>query len=133
MALPRRDLLAGRRPARPIMAPIGGYGVKATHHLYANRIRHRSGPIAFTAGQLLRVRFPCKHIGPGRRAAIPGPIRTMPATVSAIDVPTAVDLAVEPCGVTATSNCQTMADDATQTYLSGAEFAMELWTRETVP
>ncbi|MHB8635593.1 MAG: hypothetical protein ACYC96_03875 [Fimbriimonadaceae bacterium] len=120
-------------PPAVIMAPVGGYGIKVrtaySHTGYATE----AGPIAYTAGRVLRVRFPCKTIGPGRAIAIPGPIRTMPATVSAIDVPSVVDLAVEAMRGDRDPACQAMADDATQTYLSGADFAMELWTRETVP
>jgi len=120
-------------PPALLLAPTGGYGVKLRtpyeHSGYVTEL----GPISFTMGRVLRVRFPCKRMGPGRAITIPGPARTMPATVSAIDIPTIVDLAVEAMRGDRDPSCQSMADEATQSYLSSAEFAMELWTRETVP
>ena len=120
-------------PPALILAPLGGYGVKLRTGYTPTGYATEAGPVIFTEGQVLRVRFPCKHIGPGRAIAIPGAVRTMPATIAAIDVPSVVDLAVEAMRGDRDQACQTMADDATQTYLSGADFAMELWTRETVP
>lgn len=120
-------------PPALLLAPLGGYGVKmrtaAVHSGYASE----DGPIAFTEGKVLRVRFPCKHIGPGRAVTLEGPLRTMPGSVAAIDIPSIVDLAVEAMRADHDPGCQAMADEATQTYLAGADFAMELWTRETVP
>jgi hypothetical protein len=119
-------------PPAVISAPIGGYPLELDSGYEPLGGATENGPLWESKGNSLRIKFPCRRIGPGRPISLVGDARVMPGTVSAIDAPSIVDLAIEALRGDRDPACLPLAQDAEQTYLSGAEFSMELWTHATV-
>jgi hypothetical protein len=119
-------------PPAVALAPLGGYGVKLRTGYENTGYTTEAGPILRSTGKVLKVRFPCKHLAPGRAISLASEARPVPGTVSAIDIPSIADLAIEAMRGDRDPGCQAIADDATQTFLSGADFAMEVWSKATV-
>jgi len=76
-------------------APIGGYPLKLGTNLTATGIELPAGPIFTCPSKELKVRFPIKRIPTGRGLGIGTPELPPLGTVSALDVPSVAELALE--------------------------------------
>ena len=119
-------------PGAVAFASTGGYPIELNSGYRPTGAVTEEGPVLAMIGNKLKVRFPCKRVGPGRGIAFEDSSRIRPGTVAAIDAPSVINLALEAARGDRDPTTVAMAQDATQTFLSGAEFAMEIWSGQTV-
>lgn len=120
-------------PPAAVLGPLGGYGPKLTGELVRRPALNDEGPVHVLKGTELSLRFPCRRIPAGRALAIGRPSWDPPATVSAIDAPSVVELALALFSSWSDTAAQASGQEALAAFLSEAAFEPEPHTKAPMP
>lgn len=120
-------------PPAAILGPLGGYGPKLTGELVRRPALNDEGPVHALKGTELALRFPCRRIPAGRALGVGKPAWEPPATVSAIDAPSVVELALALFSSWSDKAAQASGQEALAAFLSDAAFEPEPHTKAPMP
>lgn len=120
-------------PSGAHLAALGGYAVRVLSPVRATNLWDDSGPLMATKERTLTLRFPARRIPTGRSIAT-GPRDAPPiATVSAIDIPSVTELALENLLASRDRQTRRTAETAVAEYLEQATYHEEPWTGQKLP
>jgi len=120
-------------PRAATLAPLGNYPLKVLSPTRKYSYTVDKGPLEACSGNELKIRFPVRRMPYGRGLAI-GKIADNPiGTVSALDAPSVVELALETLSSGRDTETRKAAEQAVTEYLSQAAYAKEPWTDQQLP
>ncbi len=120
-------------PPAAVLSGLGGYGPKITGELVRRPALNDEGPVHALQGTELLLRFPCRRIPAGRALGVGKPAWEPPATVSAIDGPSIVELALGLFSSWSDRPAQASGEEALGAFLSEAVFEPEPHTEAPMP
>lgn len=119
-------------PPPIILAPLGSYPLKLGSTLNKSQFRTEFGSGYWTPDGILKVRYPVREVPPGRAIAFAQPSRALPGTVSYIDPPSIVDLAIEAIRGDRDPATIAQADELEQHFLEETKGTLEPITQQQV-
>lgn len=120
-------------PDPVLLASLGGYPIKVTGATKSLRIRDEIGPVVVALEKAVSIRFPVRRIPTGRAVAVGEADWVAPATVSPIDVPSVVELALANLGCRRDSAAKALAEATLDEYLRQAAFEAEPNSGQQLP
>lgn len=129
----RFDAPGALLPIPLLLAPLGGYPLRATGEQRRLQIRDAYGPVTVAASNQIAVRFPVRRVPTGRCLAIGDAVWSPPATVSTIDAPSIVELAIANLGSQRDPSAKATAESALDDFLRTTAYQEEPATRQSLP
>lgn len=120
-------------PQAASLAPLGGYPLRVLSNIARFTYPLDAGPTDTCQGSELRVRFPVRRVPSGRGIAIGGDLGAPNGTVSPIDVPSVVELALETLTSTRDDQTRHLGESTVTEYLSQAAYTKEPSTDQLLP
>lgn len=120
-------------PLAVSMAALGGYPLKVLSPIRRVAFTLDQAPIDVCTERELSVRFPIRRVPNGRGLALNATLSEPLGTISPIDIPSVVELALET--MTSTRDVQTrkVAEQTIAEYLGQATYVKEPWSDQTLP
>ncbi len=115
------------------MALVGGYPIELLSNVVEEGTATELGPATLLEGSELKVRFPVRRSPPGRSMSLGTLVSPGPATVSPIDVPSIVSLALQDLAAEQDQQGLLASRDALSEYLARADYWPEPFTRQSLP
>lgn len=120
-------------PIGAALASVGGYPVKVQSKIRRLSEWNDEGPIAVAEEPTLKIRFPLRRVPLGRSLTT-GKRQIAPlGTVSAIDIPSVTELALENLLADRDLNTFKIAESTLESYLSESTYVEEPVTRQQLP
>lgn len=120
-------------PQAASLASLGGYPIRIMSNVARLNYPLDLGPTEICQSNELRVRFPIRRIPAGRGLAIGGELGAPNGTVSPIDVPSVVELALETLTSTRDDQTRHLGETTVAEYLSQAAYSKEPSTDQLLP
>ena len=120
-------------PIGAALASVGGYQVKIQSKIRRLDDWNEEGPVAVCEDTFLKIRFPVRRIPLGRSLAIGKRAMAPIGTVSPIDIPSVIELALENLLADRDIGTLKAADAALSTYLADAQYVSEPYTGQQLP
>lgn len=120
-------------PPAVILAPLGGYPLKLQTRVRSLSGGNDEGPLVVSSDAQLSVRFPVRRVPTGRGVGI-GALSGSPiGTVSPIDLPSVVELALQNMACTRDGLSRQSAEDALGAFLTEADYRVEPYSQQQLP
>jgi hypothetical protein len=120
-------------PIGAALASVGGYAVKVQSKIRRLSEWDEEGPIAVCEEPVLKIRFPIKRVPLGRSIAVGKRVVEPIGTVSPIDIPSVVELAMENLLSSRDLATLKIGEEALADYLSDAAYTSEPHTGQKLP
>jgi len=120
-------------PEPAVLANLGNYRLSIKTPIRKLPIWTEDGPVSVVTGNELIIRFPIKRIPSGRAVGVGiEPIDPI-ATVSPIDIPSVVELALDSLVSERDTLTRKSALEASNEFIGQANFSLEPWTQQQLP
>ena len=120
-------------PEPAVLANLGNYRISIKTPTRKLPLWTEDGPISVVVGTSLIIRFPIKRIPSGRAISLGAEPNDAIGTVSPIDITSVVDLALDSMVAGRDTLTRKSAEEASNEFVSQANFAMEPWTQQQLP
>ncbi|MCO5298294.1 MAG: hypothetical protein M9921_15710 [Fimbriimonadaceae bacterium] len=120
-------------PPAVLLAPLGGYPLKLQSAIERLDARDEDGPVAVSTEASLSIRFPVRRIPTGRGVGVGTPAGSPLGTISPIDLPSVVELALQNLACTRDALARQAAEDALGAFLTEATYRLEPFTQQQLP
>jgi hypothetical protein len=120
-------------PRAASLAPLGGYPLKVLSATRKLPFSIEKGPLEATTEPVLKIRLPVRRMPYGRGLSVGADLSTPIGTVSPLDIPSVVELALETLTSTRDTQSRKSAEQAVTEYLSLTTYAKEPWTGQLLP
>lgn len=120
-------------PLGAAMANLGGYPIRILSKMRRLNEWNDEGPITVLEEPTLKIRFPVRRIPLGRSLAVGKRVVAPFGTISPIDIPSVVELAMENLLADRDLSTQKIAEDAYSSYLLDATYSDEPVTGQKLP
>lgn len=120
-------------PPPVLLAPLGGYPLKLQSAVRRLDALGDEGPVVVSEDAQLSIRFPVRRIPTGRGLGLGPPSGPPLGTISPIDLPSVVELALQNLACTRDPMARQAGEDALGAFLTEAAYRLEPFTQQQLP